>query len=56
MGKGHWFGELSGQDYGLIECEFCYLIVEARRLKEFAGEKCPDDKPSRLSRRPRRRG
>ena len=42
--RGHWFGELAGQDAGLIECEYCYMTVEARRLKEFAGKACPNDK------------
>lgn len=41
----HWFGALAGGDFGLIECEFCYLIVEARRLQEFMGQECPEDKP-----------
>jgi hypothetical protein len=44
--KGHWFAALEGGDFGLIECAHCYLIIEARRLKEFAGKDCPDDKPS----------
>ena len=41
----HKFEEMSGDDYGLSECENCYLIVESRCKVDHAKEKCPEDKP-----------